>query len=48
MEEGATDGGAVGLPEVEATPGRPNIVALLQQICAEHAAEREIGVVAAG
>lgn len=52
MEEGgsllAANGGAVELPELEATPGRPNIVALLQQICAEHADEREIGVIAAG
>ncbi len=36
------------LPEVKATPGRPDIYGLLRQICAEHESEQEIGVVAAG
>lgn len=36
------------LPEVKATPGRPDIHALLRQICAEHESEQEIGVIAAG
>jgi hypothetical protein len=52
LEEGgdaaAECGGAIRLPDLAATPGRPNVEALLKQICMEHGDDREIGVVAAG
>jgi hypothetical protein len=48
LPEGADVESRAALPEVKATPGRPDIHALLRQICAEHGSEQEIGVVAAG
>ena len=44
----AEQGGLVGLQGIKATPGRPNISAVLARVCQEHSADQEIGVVAAG
>ena len=44
----AERGGLVGLPGIKATPGRPNIGAVLARVCQEFSADQEIGVVAAG
>lgn len=46
--EGADVESRASIPEVKATPGRPDIHALLRQICTEHESEQEIGVIAAG
>lgn len=48
LVEGADVESRAAIPEVKASPGRPDITALLRQICAEHQSEQEIGVVAAG
>ena len=44
----AERGGLVGLQGIKATPGRPNIGAVLARVCQEFSADQEIGVVAAG
>lgn len=44
----AERGGWVGLQGIKATPGRPNIGAVLARVCQEYSADQEIGVVAAG
>lgn len=44
----AERGGLVGLQGIKATPGRPNISAVLARVCQEYSADQEIGIVAAG
>ena len=44
----AEQGGLVGLRGMKASPGRPNISAVLSRVVQEYSTEQEIGVVAAG
>ena len=44
----AEQGGLVGLRGMKASPGRPNISAVLSRVVQEFSTEQEIGVVAAG
>ncbi|CAL5218771.1 g490 [Coccomyxa viridis] len=44
----AEQGGLVGLQGMKASPGRPNISAVLSRVVQEFSTEQEIGVVAAG
>ena len=47
-EAQAEQGGLVGLRGMKASPGRPNISAVLSRVVQEYSTEQEIGVVAAG
>ena len=47
-EARAEQGGLVGLRGMKASPGRPNISAVLSRVVQEYSTEQEIGVVAAG
>ena len=44
----AEQGGLVGLRGIKASPGRPNISAVLARTVQEYSGDQEIGVVAAG
>jgi len=44
----AEQGGLVGLQGMKASPGRPNISAVLTRVVQEYSGDQEIGVVAAG
>ena len=43
----AEQGGLVGLQGMKASPGRPNISAVLTRVVQEYSGDQEIGVVAA-
>lgn len=47
-EARAEQGALVGLRGMKASPGRPNISAVLARVVQEYSTEQEIGVVAAG
>ena len=47
-EARAEQGALVGLRGMRASPGRPNISAVLARVVQEYSSEQEIGVVAAG
>ena len=48
LRDGADVESRTVVPEIKATPGRPDIHGLLRQICTEHESEQEIGIIAAG